>query len=180
MFAQRRPDRVPWSNRAQPGGLSVQRKTQRRWLRYLWMVPVMLAPIVGVQQANANNYDDGSGVNTIVVPFAADSGDVCGSVTGELVWVGYDMVTIKGTLTDQPIPGQQDPGCGERLTTVAFAVQMGDYRVTFSSQVDNGKQDFRFPVNESMVINQVTVRVCRRLTAGSGSYCGPVRTYGHP
>jgi len=142
-----------------------------------------LGLIIGVQQARANNSDEGGGGDVTVVPFEANSGDACGTADGQFSWLGDQRVFIGGTLTDRAT------GCGDMETTITFTVYVAPYGDTtvYTERADNvtkeygWREDPKGDPDSTPSIDRILVNVCRKpIGGGSGAYCGATRTYRPP
>lgn len=150
-------------------------KVRRPWPRYLLVALVSLGLVVGVQQAYANNHDGGSGLDTIVDDFYADSGDICGKFDGTFAWTGHKMIKIVGTVSDRAT------GCAGRKTTATVTVHLTGEQLTFKADADNGNHDVSWLVDQDVSVDHVVVQVCRiAMTSGLNNYCGQPKTYFYP
>jgi len=113
-------------------------------------------------------------------PFAADSGDRCGAVSGQLGWsLGPQRpVLVTGAVTDRCT------GDG-RVTTATFTgIASGLVVDTLVARADDGGSVVDGSLAPSSPtsrrIDTVVVRVCRGTAATPSVYCGPAQRYRAP
>ncbi len=123
-------------------------------------------------------------------PFYADSGDKCpmGYTKGTFGWQigalrGAVLVDVKGTVVDQPLPGNPAAGCADdaRYTTATFTAYSKSVSVAKEiDSVDNGQLSFTTRMRSTTPIDRIVVQVCRHSRLSPPDYCGMPQEYKAP
>ena len=127
----------------------------------------------------------------VVKPYAADSGDGCGTVSGNLGWHvaplpnTTSLVDVTGTLVDHPRINESLTLCFDgRYSVVTFTAYHEKTVVdTDAAKVDNGQQaiDTSLTSDSTAPIDLVVVQVCRVSNTGTvPDYCGTAVHYKAP
>ena len=127
----------------------------------------------------------------VTQPFAADSGDACGTTSGTFGWhlggsVGStSVVDVSGTLVDRPLLADPANICrDDRYAIVTFTAYSEKTVVdTDARKADNERAAFGFQLTADLrtPIDRVVVQVCRRSLSGTvADYCGKAAEYTIP